>query len=68
MSQEQANQLRDLISNPPAGSKIEAALKYGVDLTLNVRTLELTPTERVREMERVLRFMEDLRTAERTDQ
>lgn len=62
-----SNQLLKLIANPPPGSKIEAAIKHGVDLTLNVRLLELTPTERVREMEGVLRVIEALRNAERID-
>lgn len=57
----------ELVANPPPGSKIEAAIQYGVDLTLNLRSLELTPTERVREMEAVLRFVEALQNAERVD-
>ncbi|HXB19889.1 MAG TPA: hypothetical protein VNV88_00840 [Candidatus Solibacter sp.] len=57
--------LFNLVNNPPPGSKIEAAKLYGVDLTLNLRRLALTPTERVREMEGALRFMEELRRATR---
>jgi hypothetical protein len=55
--------LFNLVNNPPPGSKIEAAKLYGVDLTLNLRRLALTPTERVREMEGALRFVEELRRA-----
>jgi hypothetical protein len=42
---------------------MEAAKVYGVDLTLNVRSLLLTPTERAREMEVALRFAKQLREA-----
>jgi hypothetical protein len=55
--------LFNMVNNPPPGSKIEAAKQYGVDLTLNLRSLRLTPTERVREMESALRFVEHLQQA-----
>ncbi|HEX4606075.1 MAG TPA: hypothetical protein VH724_18890 [Candidatus Angelobacter sp.] len=42
---------------------MEAASDYGVDLTLNLRSLTRTPAERVREMEAALKFAEDLRRA-----
>ena len=35
-----------LITNPPPGSDIAAARDYGIDLTLLVENLALTPTER----------------------
>lgn len=57
MGKKRPNRLIELISSPPSGSKIEAAIKFGVDLSLNVRGLELSPTERVKEMESALRFM-----------
>jgi hypothetical protein len=37
--------------HPAPGSRIEAAKKYGVDLTLLVEQLRLTPEERVRKLE-----------------
>ena len=52
-----------LIANPPPGSKIEAARDYGVDLTLLVNNLRLTPDQRVRKMESAMRFAEQLREA-----
>ena len=64
MSKGEPNRLLDLIHNPPPGSKIEAAIKFGVDLSLNVRSLRLTPAERVMEMERALRLVEALQKAE----
>jgi hypothetical protein len=63
MKSSERDRLFELVANPPPGSKIESAKKYGVDLTVNVRKLLLTPTERVREIENALRFAEDLQTA-----
>jgi len=39
-----------------------------VDLTLNLRSLTRTPTERVLEMEAALKFAEELRHAAHFDQ
>ena len=64
MPKGQSDRLLELISNPPPGSKIQAAINFGVDLSLNVRSLQLTPAERVLEMERALRLVEALRQAE----
>ena len=64
MLKSESERLLDLIANPPPGSKIEAAIKFGVDLSLNVRSLQLTPTERVLEMARALRLVEALQKAE----
>lgn len=38
------------LRNPPPGSRIEAAKKHGIDLTLLIEQLRLTPAERVRRM------------------
>jgi len=67
MTRQEHERLWDLINNPPPGSRIEAAKKFGIDLTLNLRSLTLTPTERVKEMEAALRFAEQLRHAKRID-
>jgi hypothetical protein len=63
MTPEEQKRLYELVMNPPPGSKIEAAKKYGVDLTLNLRSLALTPTERVQEMEGALEFVHELQRA-----
>lgn len=39
------------LMNPAPGSRIEAAQKFGVDLTLLVEQLRLTPAQRVRKLE-----------------
>lgn len=63
MSPELHRRLYKLITNPPSGSKIAAAKEFGIDLTLNLRRLRLTPAERSREMERALEFMKALQQA-----
>jgi hypothetical protein len=61
MTREEQERLFALVADPPPGSEIEAAKKYGVDLSLLVRSLTLTPDERVREAEDALLFAESLR-------
>ncbi|MCU1306813.1 MAG: hypothetical protein JWN45_1508 [Acidobacteriaceae bacterium] len=61
MNLAEQNLLFELVNNPPKGSKIEAAKEFGVDLTLNLRSLRLSPAERVQEMENALKFSEQLR-------
>ncbi|HYX53856.1 MAG TPA: hypothetical protein VE783_10435 [Candidatus Limnocylindrales bacterium] len=63
VTSEEHARLWNVIQNPPAGSKVEAAKKFGIDLTLNLRALQMTPTERVRATEQALAFCEDLRAA-----
>jgi hypothetical protein len=63
MTREEHERLYELIQNPPPGSKIEAAKKYGIDLTLTLRNLTLTPTERIERMEAAAGFEEALRLA-----
>lgn len=46
MTSEQRKLAYELITNPPPGSAIAAAKEWGVDLTLLVENLALTPTER----------------------
>ena len=38
------------LRNPAPGSRMEAAKKYGIDLTLLISQLRLTPAERVARM------------------
>lgn len=63
MTREEQQRLWELIQNPPPGSKIEAAREYGVDLTLNLRSLQLTPTERAEAMNSALEFAQEMRKA-----
>ncbi|HEV8385289.1 MAG TPA: hypothetical protein VGQ11_10500 [Candidatus Acidoferrales bacterium] len=62
-----SNSLRDLavelVTNPPPGSKLAEAKEYGVDLTLLLDNLFKSPTERIRELDRAQRFLDELRSA-----
>ena len=49
--------------HPEPGSRIEAAKKYGVDLTLLVEQLRLTPEERGRKLESASEALAKLRFA-----
>jgi hypothetical protein len=66
MTRREEKRLLELIKNPPRGSKVEAAKRHGVDLTLNVRRLALSPTQRAREMEGALLLLEELQRAARS--
>jgi hypothetical protein len=45
------------LRNPPEGSRIEAAKRFGIDLTLLISSLRLTPAERARRMEESCELM-----------
>jgi hypothetical protein len=51
--------------NPAPGSRIEAAQKFGIDLTLLIGHLRLTPAERARQMHEVCQLAESVRGAAR---
>jgi hypothetical protein len=57
------DRLLRLIQQPPRGSAIAAAKEFGVDLTLNVRKLGLTPTQRLQEMVSFQTMLEEMRRA-----
>ena len=63
MTAEEKNRLIELITDPPPGSKLAAAKEYGIDLTLLVENLCMTPTGRLRNLQGAARFMEELRRA-----
>jgi hypothetical protein len=46
-SRSSASVARSSLRNPRPGSRIEAAKNYGVDLTLLIEQLRLTPAERI---------------------
>jgi len=66
MTKAQRDELIRLITSPPAGSKIAAAKDFGVDLALLVRTLELTPTERLQNLAAAQALFQELRAAKKT--
>ena len=51
MTPEQLARAEERLRNPAPGSRIEAAKNYGIDLTLLIEQLRLTPAERGRKLE-----------------
>jgi hypothetical protein len=66
MDKTQRDELIRLITSPPPGSKIAAAKEFGIDLTLLVRMLELTPTERLQNLASAQALFQELRAAKKT--
>jgi hypothetical protein len=54
---EQREILLKLIENPPRGSALDSAKRWGVDLQALVHNLCLTPGERIRKMTRRVNLM-----------
>lgn len=65
LTPEQFARAAERLRNPAPGSRIEAAKKYGIDLTLLIGQLRLTPAERVRQMQEVSEAAERVRGAAR---
>jgi hypothetical protein len=51
------------LRHPRPGSRIDAAQRFGIDLTLLIENLRLSPGERVREMLQVVAAAEQVRGA-----
>ena len=47
--------------NPPPGSAAARARDFGIDLTLLIERLRLTPEERLNDLQRVMRALEEMR-------
>ncbi|MBX3293926.1 MAG: hypothetical protein KF881_13640 [Acidobacteria bacterium] len=52
--------------NPRPGSKIAEARDFGIDLTLLVRQLRLTPQQRLDELQSSMKFVAELDRARRS--
>lgn len=61
LSEERLKKIRQLIMNPRPGSKVAAALDFGIDLTLTFGQLEKTPQERVEHQQSAMRSLEEFR-------
>ncbi len=57
----QIEKARLLILNPPPNSKIAAAKEFGIDLTLLLRKLMLTPEQRLDELQQTMESFEEFR-------
>jgi hypothetical protein len=53
--------VQQLLSQYPPGSAVHRAVEFGIDLTLNLENLKLTPTERIRKAQRFLASVVSLR-------
>jgi hypothetical protein len=65
LTPEQLARAEDRLRNPRPGSRIEAAKQYGIDLTLLIANLRLSPAERVRTMIDFMEAAEKVRGAAR---
>lgn len=51
--------------NPPAGSAASRAAEFGIDLTLTLEHLRLTPEERIRKLESFIQGVAELKDSVR---
>jgi len=65
LTPEQLARAEDRLRHPRPGSRIEAAQRYGIDLSLVIRHLRLSPAERAREMQELIQQAEQVRGAAR---
>lgn len=65
MTQRERHHLIRLIHDPPPGSRLAAAKEFGIDLTLLLRRLEMTPTDRLRKLAAAQGLLEELRRAKK---
>jgi len=63
--------IEDYFLNPPAGSAAARAAEFGIDLTLTLGNLRLTPEERIRKLddfiEGAAKLKASVRLIDRTD-
>jgi hypothetical protein len=57
--------LEQRLINPPPGSAVESARDFGIDLSLLAERLRLSPEERLRDLQRVMSALEQIRAAAR---
>jgi hypothetical protein len=61
LTQEQLSRAENSLLHPASGSRIEAAAEYGIDMTLLVEQLRLTPAERAKKLESASTALEKVR-------
>ena len=57
--------IEERLLNPKRGSKVAAAKEFGIDLTLLLRQLRLTPQQRIDELQSAMESMEGIIKARR---
>lgn len=55
----------DYFLNPPPGSAAERAVEFGIDLTLTLENLRLTPEERIRKLDDFILAVQRLKASAR---
>ena len=63
LSKERLKKISELIMNPRPGSKVAAALEFGIDLTLTFEQLKKTPQERLENLQSVMKGLEEVARA-----
>jgi hypothetical protein len=58
----------DYFLNPPPGSAAARAVEFGIDLTLTLQNLRLTPEQRIRKLDAFIKDIANLKTAVRKQQ
>ncbi len=61
LTQEELTRAELRLLHPAQGSRIEAAQRYGIDLTLLIEQLRLTPDERARKLEHATTALNQVR-------
>jgi len=61
LTPEEFERAAEKLRHPAPGSRIEAAQKYGIDLTLLIEQLRLTPEDRARKMQVASQVAEQVR-------
>jgi hypothetical protein len=55
----------DYFLNPPPGSAAERAVEFGIDLTLTLENLRLSPEQRIRKLDDFILAVQRLRASAR---
>lgn len=58
-----SKKVEDYFLNPPPGSAAERAVEFGIDLTLTLENLRLTPEERICKLDSFIKDVAHLRAA-----
>ncbi|MBA2704778.1 MAG: hypothetical protein H0U60_13115 [Blastocatellia bacterium] len=58
-------EVEDYFLNPPPGSAAARAVEFGIDLTLTLENLRLTPEERIRKLDQFIIGVASLKASAR---
>ena len=58
-------QIESYLLNPPPGSAASRAAEFGIDLTLTIGNLKLTPEERIQRLDKFIEGVSELRESTR---